>query len=97
MIDLVRRGILSGTMAKDVFNEMVSTGRNACEIVKERGAEQISDEEMIRSLAVGIVAGNPAEARKYRQGKTGHLGFFVGRLMSATDGKGEPQDREQDH
>ncbi len=91
MIDLVHRGTLSGTMAKDVFSEMVSTGRNACEIVKERGSVQISDEATIREIAVKIVEANPGEAEKYRSGKTGLLGFFVGRLMSATDGKANPK------
>jgi len=91
MIGLVRQGVISVHIAKEVFSEMTSTGKSASEIVHEKNITQISDEEQIRGLAKTIVEANPDEAAKYRAGKTGLLGFFVGKLMSATEGKANPK------
>ena len=91
LIGLVRQGLISGSMAKEVFSEMVSSGRSAAGIVKEKGISQLSDEQELRDIARGIIEGNPNEAEKYRAGRTGLLGFFVGKLMAETEGKANPR------
>lgn len=91
LIDLIRKGSISGHMAKEVFSEMASSGKRAGEIVQDKGLSQLSDEEELRRLGQGIIEANPEEAEKYREGKTGLLGFFVGRLMSETKGKANPK------
>ncbi len=91
LIGLIRQGLISGMKAKEVFSEMVSSGRSAAEIVKERGISQLSDVEELTGIARGIIERNPNEAEKYRAGKTGLLGFFVGQLMGATQGKANPK------
>lgn len=91
LISLVRQGSISGHMAKEVFAEMASSGRQAPEIVRERGMTQLSDEDELKGIATGIVECNASEAQKYRSGKAGLLGFFVGKLMAATEGKANPK------
>ena len=91
LIALIGRGRISGSMAKEVFAEMASTGHSAEEIVSSRGVGQISDEETLKAVAGRIIDANPAEARKYRSGKTGLLGFFVGQVMKATQGEANPK------
>jgi aspartyl-tRNA(Asn)/glutamyl-tRNA(Gln) amidotransferase subunit B len=91
LVSLVRQGVLSGTMAKDVFNEMVSSGETAEVIVARKGTVQLSDEDVLRDLASSIIQAHPDEAGKYRAGKTGLLGFFVGKVMAGTQGKANPK------
>ncbi len=91
LIALIGRGRISGSMAKEVFAEMASTGHSAEEIVSSRGVGQISDEETLKTVASRIIDANPDEARKYRSGKTGLLGFFVGQVMKATQGEANPK------
>ncbi|MFY9166784.1 MAG: Asp-tRNA(Asn)/Glu-tRNA(Gln) amidotransferase subunit GatB [Desulfomonilia bacterium] len=91
LIALIDKGSISGSMAKEVFAEMVATGESAGGIIEKRGIGQINDEEELRSLAREIIDAHPDEARKYRSGKTGLLGFFVGMLMKATRGEANPK------
>lgn len=91
LVGLVRKGSISGSMAKEVFSEMVSTGGAPDEIVSRRGLGQISDQGRLAALAREIIEKHPAEAEKYRAGKAGLLGFFVGQLMKATRGEANPK------
>ncbi len=90
MLTLISTGTISISMAKEVFAEMASSGRTAEDIVQSKGLRQISDEDELLGLVQGILENNPAEVKKYRQGKTQLLGFFVGQLMKATKGKANP-------
>jgi aspartyl-tRNA(Asn)/glutamyl-tRNA(Gln) amidotransferase subunit B len=91
LIALKGRGSISGSMAKDVFAEMVSTGSSAEQIVEQRGVGQISDEDRLEAMAREIIEAHPEEADRYRSGKAGLLGFFVGLLMKATQGEANPK------
>ena len=91
LIALIDKGSISGSMAKEVFAEMVDTGESAGGIIEKKGIGQINDEEELRSLAREIIDAHPDEAHKYRSGKTGLLGFFVGMLMKATRGEANPK------
>lgn len=90
LLSLVKGGTVSLSMAKDVFTEMVSTGKTPDLIVKEQGLQQLSDAEQIREAVKAIIADNPDEVKKYQAGKTALLGFFIGQLMKATKGKANP-------
>ena len=90
LLALVKKGTVSLNMAKEVFSDMVSTGRAASEIVKSQGLSQLSDEDELRKMVKDIIGNNPNEVQKYKAGKTGILGFFIGQLMKATRGKANP-------
>lgn len=60
-------------------------------IVEERGLAQISDPEKIRTLVEEVMAQNPLQVEQYRQGKVQLLGFFVGKVMSLSCGKVNPE------
>ncbi|MBX7220213.1 MAG: Asp-tRNA(Asn)/Glu-tRNA(Gln) amidotransferase subunit GatB [Blastocatellia bacterium] len=91
MIKLIDDGTISGKMAKEVFDQMFKTGKSAGELVKEMGGGQISDTTQLEAFADEIIAANPKQATDYRAGKVALLGFFVGQMMKATKGKGNPQ------
>ena len=91
LLQMTEDGRISGKIAKTVFAEMLTTGHDPAQIVKERGLVQMSDEGELAALVAEIVAANPAQAEQFREGKTKVLGFFVGQLMQKTRGQANPQ------
>jgi aspartyl-tRNA(Asn)/glutamyl-tRNA(Gln) amidotransferase subunit B len=91
LLALIEKGIISGKLAKTVFEDMVATGQDPEAIVQDKGLTQISDASALEALAQEIIAAHPKEAADYRAGKTKLLGFFVGQLMKKTRGQANPQ------
>jgi aspartyl-tRNA(Asn)/glutamyl-tRNA(Gln) amidotransferase subunit B len=94
MVDLlkaVEAGEVSGTAAKQVFDEVVATGESPDSIIRARGLTQISDERALAAVIDRVLAENPDESARYRGGKTQLLGFFVGKVMKAMGGRANPQ------
>jgi aspartyl-tRNA(Asn)/glutamyl-tRNA(Gln) amidotransferase subunit B len=91
LLKLVADGTLSGKMAKEVFEVMAETGKDAAAVVEERGLGQISDAKELEAVVARIVAANPGPAEEFRQGRERVLGFFVGQVMKETKGQANPQ------
>ena len=91
MIALISGGVISGKIAKTVFDAMAESGKDPEAIVEERGLRQITDAGAIERVAGEVIAANPKEAEAYRGGKTKLMGFFVGQAMKATGGKANPK------
>jgi len=87
LIDQVHRGIISGTSAKEVFEEMFNTGKGPMEIIKSRGLTQISDAGEIENIVRQVIASNPQPVADFKAGKTQALTFLVGQVMRATRGR----------
>ncbi|MGE5446404.1 MAG: Asp-tRNA(Asn)/Glu-tRNA(Gln) amidotransferase subunit GatB [Ignavibacteriales bacterium] len=91
LLRLIDDGTISGKIGKDIFIEMASTGKRAGEIVVEKNMKQISDTSEIETIISQIIQKNPDEASRYRMGQEKLLGFFVGEVMKATQGKANPK------
>ncbi len=91
MLNLIKKGALSGRLAKEVFAEMFNTGKEAEEIVREKGWKQLSDEEEVRGLVREIIEKNPQSVKDFQDGKEKALGFLIGQVMKATRGQANPQ------
>jgi aspartyl-tRNA(Asn)/glutamyl-tRNA(Gln) amidotransferase subunit B len=91
LLDLIGSGAISGRIAKDVFDEMAKTGKDAKAIVKEKGLRQISDSGAIEAAVEQVIAANPAQAADVKAGKEKTIGWLVGQVMKATGGKANPQ------
>lgn len=91
LIDLVEQGVISGKIAKIVFDDMAQTGRPAQVIVREKGLVQLSDPAAIIAVIDRLMAANPQQVAQYRAGKTKVFGFFVGQVMRETRGQANPQ------
>ena len=90
LIDLISDNTISGRIAKDVFAEMVETGKPAAMIVEEKGLRQVTDTGAIDSAIAGVLAANPDKVADYKGGKEKLFGFFVGQVMKQTHGKANP-------
>jgi len=91
LIKLVDSGKISGKQAKDVLVEMYSSRKTAAEVVKEKGLEQVSDVGEIEKMVDQIMADNAGQVEAYRGGNQKLLGFFVGQVMKASQGKANPK------
>jgi glutaminyl-tRNA synthetase len=91
LVAAVESGTISGPAAKDVFAEMVERGGDPREIIVRRGLTQVNDEAAIAAIVDEVLAGNPEMVDRYRGGKTALLGFFVGQVVKASQGRANPQ------
>jgi aspartyl-tRNA(Asn)/glutamyl-tRNA(Gln) amidotransferase subunit B len=91
LVALVDKGAISGAMAKGVFEQMAATGRSADEIVRAEGLAQIDDDSQIVTLVAEVLERHADAVAQYRAGKATAIGFLVGQVMKATDGKANPR------
>jgi len=87
LITMVDKGAIGSKVAKEVFEEMTTTGEPPDAIVERRGLSQIADPTLIRDAARRVIDGNPTQVAQYRGGKAQVFGFLVGQLMKETRGK----------
>ena len=88
---MIENGKISGKIAKDVFQDMVSTGQDAKQVVSEKGLVQLSDEGELVSIVDKTIRQNPKPVNDFRSGKQNALGFLVGQIMRETKGKANPR------
>jgi aspartyl-tRNA(Asn)/glutamyl-tRNA(Gln) amidotransferase subunit B len=91
LLKLIEEGVISGKIAKTVFDEMAESNHAPDYIVKKRGLVQVSDASQIETAVDKVMAANADEVQAYRSGKTKLFGFFVGQVMRETKGKANPQ------
>lgn len=91
MLKMVDKGTISGKIAKKVFEEMYRSGKRPVEIVKQRGLEQVSDEDELTTVIDSILSAHAKQVEEYHKGKEKLFGFFVGEVMKATRGKANPK------
>lgn len=91
LLALVDKGALSLKLAKDVYRRMVSDRVSASAVVDALGLSVIDDDARIEAVCVGVIRDNPRQADSFRAGKKGILGFLVGAVMKATDGRASPE------
>ncbi len=86
---------ISGKIGKEVFEAMWAGEGAADAIIESRGLKQITDTGEIEKIIDQVIADNPSQLEQYRAGKDKLLGFFVGQVMQATQGKANPQQVNQ--
>ncbi|PTM56490.1 Asp-tRNA(Asn)/Glu-tRNA(Gln) amidotransferase subunit GatB [Desmospora activa] len=91
MIRLIGEGIISNTIGKKVFKELVEKGGDPKRIVEEKGWVQISDEGKLKAIVTEVLEANPQSIADLKNGKDRALGFLVGQVMKATKGKANPK------
>ena len=91
LLNLLDSGVISGKIAKGVFEQMYESGKSAGQIVDEKGLVQVSDESEIESVIDQTLSENPKEVEQFKAGKDKLFGFFVGQVMRKTKGKANPQ------
>lgn len=97
LINMIAQGKISNNIAKEVYSQMLnvkdrnSTNQNPEYIVKEKNLLQVTDSSEIEKAVKKVIEENPGEAKRYKDGETKLLGFFVGKVMKETGGKANPK------
>ena len=90
VIDLIGEGVISGKIAKDLFEIVFTEGGDPREIVETRGMKQVTDTGTIETAIDAVIAANPDKVEQAKAKPT-LLGWFVGQVMKQTGGKANPQ------
>jgi aspartyl-tRNA(Asn)/glutamyl-tRNA(Gln) amidotransferase subunit B len=90
LIGLIADNTISGKIAKDVFADMMATGKDAAKIVDEKGLKQITDSGAIEKIVDEVIAENPDNVAAFKGGKDKLFGFFVGQVLKKSGGKANP-------
>ncbi len=92
LVDLVKiKPAIGSSIAKDVFVEMINTGKTAPSIVKEKSLTQMGDVSELNDIVAKVIDENPKAAEDYGKGKKSALTFLIGQTMKATKGKANPK------
>ncbi|MGI6566339.1 MAG: Asp-tRNA(Asn)/Glu-tRNA(Gln) amidotransferase subunit GatB [Firmicutes bacterium] len=91
LLGLIQQNAVSNIVAKDVLEEMFTTGKPAEVIVEEKGWKQISDDESLEAMILEVLEANPGPVADVKAGKAKAIGFLVGQVMKASKGKANPQ------
>ncbi len=90
LLQMQKKGTISGKIGKQVLEEMFASGKKAHQIVQEKGLIQISDAAALIKIVDEVLGANAKVVEDYRGGKDKALGFLVGQVMKATRGKANP-------
>ena len=95
LLDLIADGTISGRIAKEVFEIIAETGGDPEAIVAEKGLKQITDTGAIEAAVDKAIADGPEQVAQFKAGNAKVVGWFVGQVMKATQGKANPQQVNQ--
>ena len=91
LVRLVSTDVISSRGAREVFEAMLDGGGPPEEIVEARNLRQIDDTGALQGVVRDVVENHPEEVERYRNGKKGLIGFFMGQVMQQTNGKANPE------
>jgi aspartyl-tRNA(Asn)/glutamyl-tRNA(Gln) amidotransferase subunit B len=95
LIALVESRKITGANAKEVFADLIETGKAPSDVVREKGFEVIEDSGALEEAARAAIAANPKAAADFKAGKEAALKSFIGGVMKQTKGKADPKKAEE--
>lgn len=94
LADLIRRledKTLSSNLAKEVFETIWSSLDSVDEIIERRGLRQLSDTAELQDIVESVIEKHPEQVEQIQHGATKVVGFLVGQVMKASQGKADPK------
>ena len=91
LVKMTAEDVVSSKQGKEVFAAVIDEDKDPAAIVEERGMKQVSDTGAIEAVVDGVIAANPDEVARYKEGNTKLIGFFVGQCMKEMRGQGNPK------
>jgi aspartyl-tRNA(Asn)/glutamyl-tRNA(Gln) amidotransferase subunit B len=90
LISRIKDNTISSKIAKTVFEAMLAGEGDADSIIETQGLKQVTDTGEIEAMVDEVIANNPAQVQQFKDGKEQVIGFFVGQIMKASQGKANP-------
>ncbi len=91
LVKLIAEGTISGKIGKEIFPDMIESGKMPSVIVTEKGLKVVQDDSLLRTICEKLIADNPDSVAKFKNGNKNIMGFFVGNVMKETKGQASPK------
>jgi aspartyl-tRNA(Asn)/glutamyl-tRNA(Gln) amidotransferase subunit B len=91
LVAMVDDGTVSSTAAKEVLDGVLAGEGDPRAVATARDLIQISDTSALEAVVDEALAENPEAVANYEGGETKAIGFLVGQVMRATQGKADPK------
>jgi aspartyl-tRNA(Asn)/glutamyl-tRNA(Gln) amidotransferase subunit B len=95
LLGLVRDGIVSHTAGKQIFSHMVASGDQPAQIAEREGLVKVDDDSQLSAWLDEVIAENPNEAERFRNGEKRLQGVLVGAVMKKSKGRADPRKLNQ--
>jgi len=86
---------ITSSAAKDVWVEMLASGKTAEEIISAKGLGIVNDQSAIEVFAKQAIEANPKIVADYKGGKKAAIQSLVGQVMRLSKGKANPEIAKQ--
>ena len=90
LLKLIDQNVISGKIAKTVFEDIFESGEMPSEYVERKGMKQVSNTDELKALCQQVIDDNPTQLEEYRGGRDKLFGYFVGQVMKVSKGKANP-------
>lgn len=90
LIRLREEDKINSSALSEIFNAMLEEGAPAEDLAKQMNLLQVSDTGFIEPIVAEVISGHPDEVKRYKEGKKGLIGFFIGQVMQRSQGKANP-------
>jgi len=91
LVELRENDKINSSAMTDIFNAMLENEKSAEELAEEMNLVQVSDTGFIEPIVDEVIDEHPDEVERYRDGKKGLIGFFIGQVMQRSQGKANPE------
>ncbi len=91
LIELRENDKISSSAMTEIFDAMVEGDKSAEAYAEEMNLMQVSDSGFLGPIVDEVIQEHPDEVERYRDGKKGLIGFFIGQVMQRSQGKANPQ------
>jgi aspartyl-tRNA(Asn)/glutamyl-tRNA(Gln) amidotransferase subunit B len=91
LLDLIKKGTISGKIAKSVLDSVFEEDKDPAVIIKDKGMEQITDKSVIQGMVQEVFEANPHVLEAIQSGQEKQRGFIVGQVMKKSGGKAAPE------
>ena len=91
LLSRIEDNTISSKIAKNLFNQLLTSNETVDQMIKQQGLEQITDEGSINEYVAEVLNEFSDQKDQYLAGKEQVLGFLVGQVMKRTQGKANPK------
>ena len=91
LLSRIEDNTISSKIAKNLFNQMLTSNETVDQMIKQQGLEQITDEGSINEYVAEVLNEFSDQKDQYLAGKEQVLGFLVGQVMKRSQGKANPK------
>lgn len=91
LVQLREEDKINSSAMTEIFDAMLENGQSAEALAKDMNLVQVSDTGFIEPIVDEVIESHPDEVERYRDGKKGLIGFFIGQVMQRSQGKANPE------